>query len=268
MAANVRSYKAKRITLDHVQEFDDTVAVETPLTLYVNDEEFVTLVCTPDCVEELITGFLASEGLIRGAEDIGSLTVDTAEGVVWASLPRLSTPARRMFGKRILTSCCGRGRTSFYFFNDARTARKIIGTWTVSPEACFRAMASLQQASQLFHATGGIHHAALAQSSGDLVAVRADVGRHNALDKLYGWALRGRFDATQAMVVFSGRVSSEVLLKVAKMGAPILLSKSAPTDLGLRLADELGVTVAGFLRGNGMNVYTHAERIADDNVTK
>lgn len=92
--------------------------------------------------------------------------------------------------------------------------------------------------------------------------VRTDIGRHNTLDKLYGHALRREIALDERAVVFSGRISSEVLLKVVKMGCPLLLSKSAPTDLALELADQLGVTAVGFLRGEAMNVYTHPERIA------
>ncbi len=107
-----------------------------------------------------------------------------------------------------------------------------------------------------------MHTAALAGPEG-LEAVRIDIGRHNTLDKLYGHALRHGWSLSERVVAFSGRISSEVLLKVAKMGAPVLLSKSAPTDLALRLAEELGVTTVGFLRGASMNVYTYPERLTD-----
>ncbi|MDI3257404.1 MAG: formate dehydrogenase accessory sulfurtransferase FdhD [Kyrpidia sp.] len=262
MTAIVRSHKALRITEESVRDFEDTVVVETPLTLYVNDEEFVTLVCTPEFLDELVVGFIASEGLIRTFEDIRSLAVDATRGMAWVALQTQNELQRRMFGKRVFSSCCGRGRTSFYFFNDTRTARPVEAEWTVPRSVCFETMAALQSQSHAFHVTGGIHNAALADLSGRLVAVRSDIGRHNALDKLYGWALHHRLDLGKTMAVFSGRVSSEVLLKIAKMGVPLLLSKSAPTDLGLNMAEDLGITVVGFLRARTMNVYTHPRRIA------
>ncbi|MBX6394705.1 MAG: formate dehydrogenase accessory sulfurtransferase FdhD [Alicyclobacillaceae bacterium] len=258
-----RTQRAWKIKDGHATIFEDTVVVESPLTIYLDEEEFVTLVCTPDSLEELVVGFLASEGLIRTADDVVSLTFDSRDSIAYVKLRHKDRPERTMFGRRILSSCCGRSRTSFYFFNDARTARSVQTAWSVPASLCFDAMAALQERSAAFHITGGIHNAALATPDGNMLAMRSDIGRHNALDKLYGWALRSGQDLAHTMIVFSGRVSSEVLLKISKMGVPILLSKSAPTDLALRMADDLGITVVGFLRGRHMNVYTHPERIAE-----
>ncbi len=126
-------------------------------------------------------------------------------------------------------------------------------------------MEELQQQSEQFMRTGGVHNAALAEPDG-LLAVRTDIGRHNALDKIYGHMLRSRISVKNKLIVFSGRLSSEVLLKISKIGAGIVLSKSAPTDLALRLADDLQITVIGFARGSKMNVYTHPNRIVEANM--
>ena len=104
-------------------------------------------------------------------------------------------------------------------------------------------------------------HAALCDETGDGRVVRADIGRHNALDKLFGHCLRRGLSTKRRIIAFSGRLSSEVVLKAAKIGCPILLSKSAPTDLALRLADDLGITCVGFIRADSLNVYTHPQRI-------
>jgi FdhD protein len=125
-------------------------------------------------------------------------------------------------------------------------------------------MKSLQNGSVIFQQTGGVHNATLCSESKIIVA-RSDIGRHNALDKLYGYCLLQQIPVRDKIIAFSGRVSSEVLLKVSKIGVGILLSKSAPTDLALQLAEDLNITVVGFIRGNKLNVYTHPEHILETN---
>jgi FdhD protein len=132
----------------------------------------------------------------------------------------------------------------------------------VHVEQCFRLMQLLQERSTDFQATGGIHNAALCTPN-ELVIVRSDIGRHNALDKIYGYCLQHELSLSDKLIVFSGRVSSEVLLKVSKMGIGIILSKSAPTTLALDLARDLGITIVGFLRGQTFNVYTHVDQIIE-----
>lgn len=238
---------------------EDQIALEFPLTVVVNGEEFATIVCTPEYVDELVTGFLASEGVIRVNDDMKGMTIDEDRGFAYVELSSGGLPAKQFYAKRFIGSCCGKSR-QFYFYNDAKTAKTIVGGITAKADDCLRLMKALHEQSLDFAATGGLHNAALATPNG-IVAIRSDIGRHNALDKLYGYCLRQRVVMKDKLIVFSGRVSSEVLLKVAKMGVSILLSKSAPTTLALDLADELGITVVGFLRGREFNVYTHEHRI-------
>lgn len=242
---------------------EDEVASEYALTILVNGRELATVVCTPSHMEELVLGFLTAEGVLRPGEPPEDLYLVPEEGLAVVDAPaREGALEQEMFGKRYVGSCCGKSRTGFYFWNDARTARPVESDLRLGLDECFRLMESLQEASPLFARTGGVHNAALATRD-RLEAVRTDIGRHNTLDKLYGWALRRGAPLGERVVVFSGRISSEVLLKVAKMGCPILLSKSAPTDLALGMAGELGITTAGFLRPGRGNVYTHPERIED-----
>jgi len=241
---------------------EEEVVSEYPLTLVVNGEEMATLVCSPSHLEELVLGFLTAEGVLRREERIDRLWIDTEEGVAEVVAPdREDAFEREMFGKRYVGSCCGKSRTGFYFANDARTARKVDSELTLEVDDCFRLVEELQEASPLFSRTGGVHNAGLATREG-VEVVRTDIGRHNTLDKLYGHALREGTPLQERVVPFSGRVSSEILLKVSKMGCPILLSKSAPTALALEMADDLGVTTIGFLRRGRLNVYTHPERIS------
>ncbi|PYI54652.1 formate dehydrogenase accessory sulfurtransferase FdhD [Paenibacillus flagellatus] len=253
---------ARKYDGDIWTEAIDPVAEEYPLTVIVNDAEFATIVCSPDHLEEMTVGFLASEGAIRGTADIASLAIDENRGIAYVGLVRRDALDPAAFAKRRIGSCCGKSRQSFYFHADARTARPIGAdpSFAVTPGRCYELMRALHDASAEHRLTGGVHGAALFGEAG-IEARFSDIGRHNALDKLYGHSLMRGLSASGKIVAFSGRLSSEVVLKAVKIGAPVLLSKSAPTVLGLQLADELGLTAVGFLRGGAMNVYTHPDRI-------
>jgi FdhD protein len=241
---------------------EDEVVTESPLTIFLNGEEFATVVCTPEHLEDMVIGFLSSEGVLRRYADIRSVTIDPRQGLAYVETEKAAALNRDLYTKRYLSSCCGKSRQSFYFFNDARTVknmterRKVL----VSVEQCFALMGQMQAQAALFQKTGGVHNAALCDPQRVLLA-RTDIGRHNALDKIYGHCLRTDLAVEDKIIVFSGRISSEILLKVAKIGCEVVLSKSAPTELALQLAEELGITAVGFIRRETLNVYTHPERI-------
>lgn len=130
----------------------------------------------------------------------------------------------------------------------------------LSIKDCFQLMNKLQQSAATFQETGGVHNAAICDKNGFMLS-RMDIGRHNALDKLYGYCLKHHISIRDKVVVFSGRISSEILLKVAKIGCEVVLSKSAPTELALNLAEELRITTVGFIRSDSLNIYTCPERI-------
>lgn len=239
----------------------DEIVNEFPVTIFLDEEEFATVVCTPEYIEDLVIGFLASEGVIRSFADIKTMTIQEEEGFVHVETHARHKLNQRLYSKRYITSCCGKSRQHFYFYNDARTA-KVMAEKNISltPEDCLRLVSDMQKNSTLFRSTGGVHNAALCDKNG-IVIDRMDIGRHNALDKIYGYCLHHHISLHDKVIAFSGRISSEVLLKVAKIGCEIVLSKSAPTRLALELAEELGITAVGFIRGSSLNVYTHPERI-------
>ncbi|NBD24043.1 formate dehydrogenase accessory sulfurtransferase FdhD [Paenibacillus glycinis] len=245
-----------------IHEREDDIAAEYPLTLELDGKEFATIVCSPTDLTELAVGFLASEGVIREAKELKELRIDEERGYAYAELHRPQSTGKDDYAKRFIGSCCGKSR-QFYFRSDARTARTSTTRMTVTPGQCMALMRLLQHSSADFRMTGGVHNAALCTADA-LIAVRTDIGRHNALDKLFGYALQERLPVADKIIAFSGRLSSEVVLKAAKIGVGILLSKSAPTDLALKLANDLGITCAGFIRGHEMNVYTHGHRIAEE----
>jgi FdhD protein len=244
---------------DYLGETQEDAAVEHPLTIRLDGEEFATMVCSPDHLHELVVGFLASEGIIRSEKQIKSLQIDDSKGFAYVELENKQVRNKDYVSKRFIGSCCGKSR-QFYFHNDVQTAKTIRSYMQLSVIQCLHLMNELQNHSSQFHLTGGFHNAALCTKE-KLLLTRADIGRHNALDKIYGYCLHNRISLSDKVIVFSGRISSEIVLKVAKIGAGILLSKSAPTTLALKLAHDLGITAVGFIRKERLNVYTHPERI-------
>ncbi|PLR95213.1 formate dehydrogenase accessory sulfurtransferase FdhD [Bacillus sp. T33-2] len=243
------------------QRIEDAIVTEYPVTIKLNGKEVATLVCTPDYIEDLAAGFLASEGIIRTYQEIDDLWVDEKNGIVNITAIRVNPYYESFVNKRYITSCCGLGRQAFVFVNDAMITKKIDSYRVkVSLDDCFELMKKLQQSSKTFQNTGGVHNAALCKD-GKVVLSRMDIGRHNALDKIYGHCLKNEIALSDKLLVFSGRISSEILVKAAKIGCEIVLSKSAPTELALQLAEELGITTIGFIREGSLNVYTCPERL-------
>lgn len=242
-----------------IQEQIDHVVAEKPLTLYLNGEEFATMVCTPNNLKELIIGFLASEGFIRKYDEIKNLHIDEDRGFSYIDLYSQTTTSHEFHSKRFIGSCCGKSR-QFYFYNDSRTARTSTSTLTLTPKQCISFIQQLQEDSIIFQETGGVHNAALFSTDGKVIMM-TDIGRHNALDKILGYCILNKIPVKDKIIAFSGRISSEVLLKAAKIGVGVILSKSAPTNLALELANDLNITAIGFIRGNSFNIYSHPERI-------
>jgi FdhD protein len=240
---------------------EDTIVTEQPVTIKINGEEFVTMVCSPEYIEDMVVGYLASEGIIRNYQDIKDIWVQEDESYVHVTSDKLNPLYQNLQNKRYITSCCGMSRQGFVFANDALTAKRMNDVRVeVTPDDCYRLMKEMQESAGLFQKTGGVHNAALCDVNG-IVLSRMDIGRHNALDKIYGYCLRNDIFIGDKIIVFSGGISSEILLKVAKIGCEMVLSKSAPTEFALQSAEELGITTVGFIRGDSMNVYTRPERI-------
>lgn len=240
-------------------EQEDQIALEKPLTLRINDTEFATLVCTPEHLEDMVTGFLASEGVIWSSLDIEEMLFNESQGIVNVKASVHVPLTSDTYTKRVIGSCCGKSR-HFYLQSDSKTARTIMKAPELTADECLENMKTLQNQSTTFKTTGGVHNAAIFRN-GELLASRTDIGRHNALDKLYGYVLHHQLKSSELSVAFSGRISSEVVIKLSKMGIGVLLSKSAPTELAIQLADDLNITTVGFIRHGRFNVYTKSERI-------
>jgi FdhD protein len=190
------------------------------------------------------------------------MIVDERRGVVRVETVGGEEFDREALFKRLITSGRGSG-ASFYSVTDVQGQVKVESRVKISTLEVLALVNEFQQRSQIYRATGGVHSAALCDMENILV-FSEDIGRHNAIDKIFGECILNDIATEDHIIITSGRVSSEILLKVARRNVPIIVSKSAPTNLGLRLAADLGVTVVGFVRGRRMNVYTHAGRIATD----
>jgi FdhD protein len=241
---------------------EDIVAKEFPLTIILNGQELATLPCSPANLRYLAVGFLFSEGLLKSKDEIKRIVVDDRKGVVRVKAEKKEEPASDVLSKKITASGWGRG-ASLYSAAAVQAHGKVESQIAISAPEVLALANKFQRRCRIYRATGGVHSAALCDNK-DILAFSEDIGRHNALDKIFGECILNDIATDDHIIITSGRVSSEILLKVARRNIPIIVSKSAPTSLGVRLADDLGVTLVGFVRGKRMNVYTHAWRITID----
>jgi FdhD protein len=267
----VSSRKIVAVRGASIEVRDDRVVGEAPLEIraagpHQDPVAVAVTMRTPGFERELAVGFLRTEGLLEGQEVLGT----TGGDVAMLSQPddtitvRLSRPfddskvAERHF---VATASCGIcGKASI---DEVALRADPIPAGPVVTRAVVLALPDLLRAAQrAFDETGGLHAAALFTPSGELIAIHEDVGRHNALDKLVGsQVLAGAMPLHERLLIVSGRVSFEIVQKAAVAGIPIVCAVSAPSDLAVATSERLGVTLVGFLRGDGFNLYAHDDRI-------
>lgn len=231
-----------------------TVIEEAPIAIYVNGRELATLMCTPVAVEDLVIGFLTGEGIIAGPEEVVLLRVCVDEGLVNV---RLARPDVALPQRRILTSGCSGGVT----FDDLSEGHEpITSSLCVSPARLVELMGLMQRFGPLSGRVKGMHTSALSDGE-KLLVVAQDVGRHNTIDKIWGECLRRGITTEGRLLLSTGRISSEMLSKAAKMRVPLVVSRTSVTSLSVQLAEAWGITLVGYARGRRMDVYTHPERL-------
>ncbi|MDH5695982.1 MAG: formate dehydrogenase accessory sulfurtransferase FdhD [Dehalococcoidia bacterium] len=257
MKEDTEKFPILQVTDQGRSRVEDTVVRESTLTIVLNNQELVTVLCSPTNLNYLAVGFLSSEGLIKSKDDIKKIIVDDHRGVVQVETEMDREVAKELSLKRLVTSAGGRGVP---FGKASLGQAKVASNIEISAHEVFALIDEFVQYSQVFKATGGVHSAALCDKQSILV-FSEDIGRHNAIDKIFGECILKDIPTEGRLIITSGRVSSEILLKVAKRNIPLLISKSAPTNLGVRLANDLGITLVGFARGKRMNVYTNEWRI-------
>jgi FdhD protein len=234
----------------------DAVAVEEPLEIRLNGEAVAVTMRTPGHDEELALGFCLAEGLAPAA---AALPADLAANAVDVEAPGFDpSVVRRSFYTTSSCGVCGKGALEAV----AVHAPPVESALLAAPELVGDLPRRLREHQATFAATGGLHATGLFDGGGALVCVREDVGRHNAMDKVLGWAhANGRLPLDDAILCVSGRLSFELVQKAAVAQCPILVAVGAPSSLAVELGDAQGMTLCGFVRGDRLNVYTHRWRI-------
>jgi len=245
-----------RVTKESRNQMEDTVVTESHLTIVLNNRELVTLLCSPAKLDFLTIGFLYSEGLINSKDVIKDIVLDPERGVINVTTKEPVKSPEDILSRRIIASSGGKGASPL---SAVHPRSRIDSQIHISPPEVLNLIQEFVHRSELFAATGGVHSAALCDTKTILV-FSEDIGRHNAVDKIFGECIVKDIPTHDRLLITSGRVSSEILLKVAKRNIPILISKSAPTNLGVKLANDSGITLIGFVREKRMNVYTHSWR--------
>lgn len=282
-----------RLEWRYVQFTDDgraetvagAVINETRWRLYVNRRHLVSFMCTPLDLHFLALGFLQSEDLIRDLTEVvslkvyedehrvywfmpelgmnGPLTMQVCEESVGAIDARLSHALPDDLGPQVLTSGCGGGVT---FQDLERSGEPLVSDLTVRPAQLMDLVRQLNERAHLYREVRGVHTSALADPD-EVIVVMEDVGRHNTLDKIRGAALLRGIATRDRILVTTGRISSEMITKAVRMGAPVVVSRTSPTALSVRLAHAWGITLVGYARGRRLSVYTHPQRIQQDDST-
>jgi len=249
---------ALRLTPEGRSDVEAVVAREYFATIFLNNRELATLLCSPSSLDYLTAGFLFSEGLITAKSDIQTIEIDEKLGVIRVKAKTVPAEDTRYSSPRLITSGCD-GAASFYSVRDAELP-KIHSGLKISAGEIFALIKAFQHYSPAYLATHGTHSAALCDTKSILV-FGEDVGRHNAVDKLFGRCLLEGVPTADKLLVTSGRISFEILQKAARRSVPVIVSISAPMSLGIQMADKLGITLVGSARGQSMYVFSHPERV-------
>ena len=227
------------------------VVEEIPFALFINGRHAMTAMMSPLNLEDFVTGYLFTEQIIKGADEVESIKIEKNRISV------ITNNLFKVFGqKKTILSGCG-GSSSFI---DAEKLPKIRSGFAISTEKIHEWIRTVLD-SDLHRTTGGIHVVALLDAD-KILCISEDIGRHNALDRVIGYGLRNGVDFSRTFIVSSGRVSSEMVRKCLLANIPVIVSRSATTTLAAEIADRAGLTVIGFARGKKFNIYTHAERVA------
>lgn len=235
---------------------------EYPISLIINGYEIAVFQLTKFDLDDWTYGYLFSEGFIQKASEIESVVINEDMGTINVSL-RTDFDETQVFSKKKhYTAGCGRGVT-FFSMTDVKSIDKVTSNKTYQLSYLLKKRSEFAQNSDLYLETGGMHGACIIEEDGTMT-IREDIGRHNAVDKIIGYALRNHLQPQRLILLTTGRVSYEMLSKAAKFGVPIIGSRTAATKQAVQLAKYLNIEVIGYLRGKMATIYTSAGRVEND----
>ncbi|MDT8443277.1 MAG: formate dehydrogenase accessory sulfurtransferase FdhD [Desulfuromonadales bacterium] len=246
--------KIIRVAQGQGEPFERTVVEEYPLRLRVNGRDLATLICSPHQLNFLLAGFFRLQGFIVNLDDILSMGVCSEFGLAELRI-RNALPERL---QPTLTSGCGTGIA--YNLPESLLNLSRQRPRSYRSQELFTLMKDLQGLTEQYRSHGGIHSAAIGDTDG-LLLYAEDIGRHNTLDRLAGEALFKKIELRDKMLVTSGRVSSEMVAKAARLGIGLLASRTSPTDKAIELCEQAGITLVGYLRGSSMEIYSHPQQL-------
>ncbi|TAN40327.1 MAG: formate dehydrogenase accessory sulfurtransferase FdhD [Nitrospirae bacterium] len=251
----MESYKKITIskTRDNtIEETEDIVAVEKKVRIAVNGKNVLNLYCTPLMIREFVVGIIYNEGLISGEWCADRISIEYGDEIE-VDIPSAGVVSE---GEKTVTSGCAGGVSLLRGLPEKIAADGV----SFSLEAVRNIFREFQRRSEIYRITGGVHSAAVTDGA-ILLAFAEDIGRHNAVDKIIGFSILENIVLQDKIMLASGRLSSEIALKCARCGIPVLVSRAAPTSLAVEIAEKTGLTMIGFARGDKMNIYTGRHRI-------
>jgi len=268
--ASDQSHDTEKVSSVWVSVYDKTgeraqhtqwVIKEQPVTLVLNGRELVTLLCAGHHLDELAAGFLHGEGFLQRPGDLTKLQVDQVTGKVEVEISNDASLADKLWMKRTITSGCGKG-SLFYYVLDALRSKPVESALRITPEQVLGRVEDLNRLSETYRRTHGVHNTALATPR-EIILFRDDIGRHNAVDMIVGHSFLNSVTLGDKLLITTGRLTSEILIKAAKVGVPVLVSRNTATTLAIELALSLKITLIGYARAGKFTVYSGEERIVD-----
>lgn len=240
---------------NQVEQKSAEIIVETPVSLTINGETWLTLMCTPVDLESLAVGFLYNEAIIQSIEEIASVhTCESGDNIdVW-----LHHKAEKPINWRRTSGCTG-GVTSVDTAQPPGRTHLPNGA-TLTPDQVCRLIKALFESQEIYRQAGGVHTSALSDGQ-KLLIITEDIGRHNTLDKIAGRCLKENIEFSNRILLTTGRISSEMLQKAARMGASFVISRTSPSSLSIQMAERWGITLIGYARRTSFRIYAHPEQI-------
>ena len=244
-----------RIKGNKREEISDLVARETTFTILLNKKKLVTLNCSPEKYKFLGLGFLYASGILQKKEDIISLDINEKQGLMDIKIKGVSLSSEDIINSNLWIGSYQQPE------EQEETPLSIDTSLKISSSLVYSLISEMQERANLFKLTGGVHSCALADKNGSIILFSEDISRYNAIDKILGEAFINDITTEDKIILTSCRITSGILRKIIIGKLPIVISRAAPTDLAIKLAKRVGITLVGFVRGERMNIYTHPQRI-------